>query len=462
VKIAQLSADEFEATGMPLKNLDCKSGLKKFFAKVSSDPLSQAFSDKFTIHAGLVGQAIGEERITQTYQALLEQQSKPMAIYIHVPFCQGRCLYCGFMGKDSTEQYRHQYVEALLKEIEYTGAKAVSKGPVRTIYFGGGTPSCLDPGDLKSVLEALDKWFDLANDCEMTLEGRISDFDNNRALEFLQTGFNRFSIGIQTFDTAVRQSLGRKNDGSSAQKLLSRLVEYQKAAVIIDLIFGLPGQSLEIFLNDIKSAESLGVDGLDTYQLNVFNGGLLAKAIKLGTLQAPAPLSSQGKYYASASDYLCSKRWRVLSLSHYARSTRERNFYNPWAKRRRQCLAFGAGAGGFLNGHAFYRRPNVKRYLERASLADFAPDFMTFPTSTDEITSFIVGQMEEGHLNIQQLFSYRGIETSVLKKLFDNWQEAKLVTVDKEWLTMSLPGRFWGVNLTQAVVEAATNKNILE
>jgi oxygen-independent coproporphyrinogen-3 oxidase len=224
------------------------------------------------------------------------------------------------------------------------------------------------------------------------------------------------------------------------------------AAVIIDLIYGLPGQTPEIFARDLDTAADAGLDGLDTYQLNVFPDGELERAAGSGRVPHPAPLSAQGRYYALAWERLARLRFRPLSLSHYARGTRERNLYNPWAKRRLDCLAAGAGAGGFLAGWASYRRPDPARYMADAERGRFSPDFLTRPAPSEALASFVVGEMEEGSLDLRALEAAFGVGRPALSRLLDNWQEAGLIGIEDDLLTMTVAGRFWGVNLSQAVV----------
>jgi oxygen-independent coproporphyrinogen-3 oxidase len=335
------------------------------------------------------------------------------------------------------------------------GEQKAAEGPVRVIYFGGGTPSSLDIESLKSVAKALKESFRLANDCETTLEGAIHDFSPERIDGFLEAGFNRFSIGIQSFETEVRTRLGRRSSRETAIRRLKDLKERDMAAVIIDLIYGLPGQSLSMFETDLKIADDIGLDGLDTYQLNVFPKGPLNKAVEEGTIAPPALLSEQGRYFAKGYEFLTERRWRTLSLSHYAKTFRERNFYNPWAKRRADVLAVGAGAGGFLGSYAFYRLPNVDSYLKNAENNVFSPSFVTYPSPDEALSSFVVSEMETGSLNLARLFSDFNPDPEPLRNLFQNWEEAGLVSMKGDYLELTLSGRFWGVNLTQAVIDAA-------
>jgi oxygen-independent coproporphyrinogen-3 oxidase len=428
-----------------------------FLVRPTADPLSGAFDRKFVIHAGLASKPTPPEEIQAAYERLLESRpDRGLGLYVHIPFCRSQCLYCGFGGPRPEPAVAAAYVEALLAELEWLKDKAAAAGPVRVIYLGGGTPTSLAPDLLGRLMDSVGKNLDLANDCEITLEGRLHDFTPEKTSGFLAAGFNRFSIGVQSFDTRIRQSLGRLSPRATVVEYLENLISRQKAAVIIDLIYGLPGQSPDDFIDDLKQAEALGLDGLDAYQLNIFKGGQLAGAIESGRLTEAAPLSAQGEYYRRAGEYLLGRRWRQLSLSHFALSARERNLYNPWAKRRGDCLALGAGAGGFFSGWSFYRRPRVEAYLEACRRGLFLPDALSPPAPNGRLVSFIVEQMEQGYLNHRRLTEDFMADPAPLRLLLENWAENGLMIMDDEWATMTMTGRFWGVNLTQAVIETAS------
>jgi oxygen-independent coproporphyrinogen-3 oxidase len=441
----------------PLKNRD-NFDLSQFFANPQGDPKSSAFSRKFTVHAGTFGQTLTGSLAKETFNELLANyENEPLGLYIHIPFCQNHCLYCGFAGQNPEAELLEKYTAALTSEINHLAQKMPSRpGPVRTIYFGGGTPTILSPRQLTKITSCLQKNFSLANDAEMTLEGRVSDLTPENVLGFLEAGFNRFSLGVQSFDTSIRKSLGRHSEKQAAIKFLENLIKPQRAAVIIDLIYGLPGQDLDSFLEDLQTADLIGVDGLDTYQLNTFPGGNLEKAVLSGRLKAPAPINRLGDYYALAYDFLQTLHWRSLSLSHYARDTRERNIYNPWAKTHQTCLAIGAGAGGFLADHSTYRLPTVEDYFAEEKSDAFAPTMVTQPSGHEAISSLIVSQMERGYLDLAETFILVPKARNLILTLADNWSQAGLVSISQDTMSLSLAGRIWGVNLTHALVVTAT------
>jgi coproporphyrinogen III oxidase-like Fe-S oxidoreductase len=123
-------------------------------------------------------------------------------------------------------------------------------------------------------------------------------------------------------------------------------------------------------------------------------------------------------------------------------------------------LALGAGAGGFIAGHATYKKPDAEAYLEAAKNGHLGPDFITLPTGGESLNALIIGQMELGYLNLKALFQSEGIDPGPISILTDNWHQAGLIELKGDYLELTDPGRFWGVNLTQALVVTATEARL--
>lgn len=425
--------------------------IETYLADAAKDSLKYAFKKKFTVHPGKGSAPLPKDDIPGRYLALLNNLSEPAALYIHMPFCKTKCLYCGFAGKTPDDDLSYAYIDTLIKEVRFLSAlKTVRNLPIRAVYLGGGTPTAMPPDGLAKLMAVLRQNFNLANDCEMTLEGRVSDLVNAKA--FVEAGFSRFSIGVQSFDTGIRKRLGRINTGEEVVELLGGLINMHKAAVIIDLIYGLPGQSVDDFMADLKLAEAIGVDGLDTYQLNVFPNSKLFKAIEAGLVPPAADLDQQGAYYKAANDYLLGNRWRQLSNSHYGRTALERNIYNPWVKSKNNCIALGAGAGGCLSGWDTYRLPVVEKYMAAAQKGSFFPNIVKALDAQQKLHAAVVAEIEKGAFNYGRLFNEHNISREPLHSVMQNWEQCGLVTMTDEWMDLTVNGKFWGVNLTQAII----------
>jgi oxygen-independent coproporphyrinogen-3 oxidase len=436
--------------------------LEKYLAKPSSDPLSGAFDHKFVVHPGLGSRPLPQSRNGEAYASILDTPlSGPLSIYIHVPFCQSSCLYCGFAGQKLEEGLEEAYVDALVGEIRMVSSRPMAKSPVLAVYLGGGTPSCFSPESLGKVLETVRESFTLCNDAEITLEGRVHDFTPERAQAFAEAGFNRFSLGIQSFSTDIRRRLGRWSDQRQIVGLLESLVGQGRATTVIDLIFGLPGQSPDDLLLDLEISDELKIDGLDLYQLNIFNDSPLKKSIEADLLPPAAFLNEQGEFYRAGSEYLINRQWRQLTLGHFASGFRERCLYNVMNKRKANCLGFGAGAGGHLGGWSTYRLAKVGAFLEESRSGRFIPSFLAPPSPGHEISGRIVEQMERGRLNFSELLGDLNCDPSPIRLLLDNWSDSGLITMGQNSFDLTMSGRFWGVNLTEALTKVVECSMIL-
>ena len=423
---------------------------ESYFLDPSRDVLKYAFKSKMSVRPLAGREQIPPEQIPAKYPALLESLTGSTGIYIHVPFCKTKCLYCGFAGETPNDTLSRAYIKALIKEAEYlSGFAAVRNAPVRVIYFGGGTPSALPPDALAELLATLRNKFNLANDCEITLEARVSDMD--KARQFIDCGFSRFSLGVQSFNTKIRRLVGRLNTQEETLDLLERLIKLDRAAVIIDLIYGLPNQSTDDFIEDLKTARELGVDGLDTYQLSVFPSSKLAQAIEAGKIMPAADSTQLGAYYVAANEYLLGRHTRQLSNNHYAFTNRERNIYNSWVKSGNSFIALGAGAGGSINGFSSYRTPVASKYIEQAEQDLFVPEMLTLPSLNRDLQALVAEQMERGFLYYEELCVKANLEPECMQKVLHNWAQCGLVALDSGRLELTPAGKFWYVNLMQAV-----------
>lgn len=222
---------------------------RRYFAQEGVDPLTMAFAAKSTVHAGIGGKPVETGRIPALWEEIMEHPRKDRSTaYIHIPFCRNRCLYCDFYKYPADRSASQSYTDALIRELRVDrGKPAVADYPVHAVYLGGGTPTVLEPDDLTRLFEAVWRTLPLSNDCEITVETSVEDLDETTLAICLAAGVNRFSIGVQSFDTAVRKSLGRRCNRQTVVENLSRARDADAAAVIIDLIYGLPGQNMTVW-----------------------------------------------------------------------------------------------------------------------------------------------------------------------------------------------------------------------
>ena len=288
-----------------------------------------------------------------------------LILYIHYPFCRSRCSFCPFFSCVGTAAERRDYVELLKQELSKAEGSFLSF-PVNSVYFGGGTPSDLRPDELSGLLEILHRKFNLANDCEITLESRIDDLNEDIVDAALAGGVNRFSLGVQTFDTELRRKLGRVSDRNTVLDTIARLSARNHASVAADILYGLPGQTPETMLADLDTVlHETALSGLSFYRLRVHENLALSQHLKEGRLPAVPDKTACFELHRTAEEYLENAGARRLSVKHYALTPRERNLHNELSAYKGACLPFGAGAGGRLGNYRFKQFTDLKTYAEK-------------------------------------------------------------------------------------------------
>ena len=211
--------------------------------------------------------------------------------YIHIPFCKTKCLYCPFFQNGTNQDEEDRYIDHLVKDIEMgADSPRLSSAPIQAVFIGGGTPTSLSPENAGRLLSTIQRCLPLANDYELTFEGRVHDLVPEKMDVWFRNGVNRMSLGVQSFDTKVRQAVGRIDDGETVFSHLQELLSYSQCAVVIDLMYGLPYQTMDVWHKDVETLVESGIDGADLYQLNVFEHSDLNLAIQRGKLP-PAALT---------------------------------------------------------------------------------------------------------------------------------------------------------------------------
>ncbi|MDE2823386.1 MAG: coproporphyrinogen-III oxidase family protein, partial [Chloroflexota bacterium] len=169
---------------------------------------------------------------------------QPIALYVHIPFCETKCPYCDFNTYAKIESLIPDYVAALRTEIGLWGG-LLDSPPVRTVFFGGGTPSYLPSNDISSLMATISRSFALQDDAEITLEANPGDFTPDKLRHFLDAGINRLSIGVQSFDDGLLTLLGRRHTASDAVDAYRMAHGAGFDNVSIDLMYGLPHQTVD-------------------------------------------------------------------------------------------------------------------------------------------------------------------------------------------------------------------------
>ncbi len=204
-------------------------------------------------------------------------------VYIHVPFCKTRCIYCDFYSNVCGGNERRAYVRAACAELGQRADELAGK-EVQSVYFGGGTPSLLLPEETGQILQTVRDRYNLSPQAEITLEANPDDITPEFVSRMARLGVNRMSLGVQSFNDETLRFLRRRHDARQAVRAVETIVEGGIHNVSIDLIFGLPGQSTEVWADNLRKAFSLPVTHLSSYALSIEDGAPLARLVDEGKI----------------------------------------------------------------------------------------------------------------------------------------------------------------------------------
>ena len=213
----------------------------------------------------------------------------PFSLYAHIPFCAHKCPYCDFNTYATARVPELEYVEALIRELRRFAADERFHGrKLKTIFFGGGTPSLLSGSAIASIIRVANDLFPIIAGAEVTLEANPGDVCREKLAEFASAGINRISFGVQSFDDERLKLLGRDHTAEQAKEAVALAQEAGISNVSVDIIFGTPGQLLSDLERDIDTAASLPITHLSTYSLTIEPGTPFFQRQQRGLLSMPA------------------------------------------------------------------------------------------------------------------------------------------------------------------------------
>ncbi|WP_319541588.1 radical SAM family heme chaperone HemW [uncultured Pseudodesulfovibrio sp.] len=249
----------------------------------------------------------------------VKPNGKGLYLYIHVPFCRSRCSYCNFHSQAFNDTTFAWYYKLLLQEIALWGRR-LKRPPLRTIYFGGGTPSLIPLNQLDQIMKTLDKHFVLSEGMEVTLEANpdsAQDVSYFRGL--LSIGFNRLSLGMQSVNDRDLQIMGRPHSVGMTMQAYSSARRAGFGNVGLDLIWGLPGQRLKAWLDQLKVVAEMRPEHISSYNLTLESGTVMAKRCgESGDLVLPTD-TEQGRMFIYGAEYLESMGYMHYEVSNFAR-----------------------------------------------------------------------------------------------------------------------------------------------
>lgn len=293
-----------------------------------------------------------------------------IGLYIHVPFCVRKCFYCSFVSVPREDGLVSRYLDALAVEMEIRSRTLPrEEKSVDSIYVGGGTPTCLSGKELSRILEGIHFFFDVSAGAEITVEANPGTVSRDKLIDLRKAGVNRLSMGFQACHRDLLKTLGRIHSpaGAVAAFREARLAGFDN--INIDIIYGIPGQSLDMWQICLTEVDGLRPDHLSAYSLQIEEGTPLFDRVRAGVLEA-CPEDLEAEMYEHLIDHLTARDYVHYEISNFARPGKLcRHNLRYW--HNLGYLGLGPAAHSNLGGARFSNDPSLQRYagaLEEGSL----------------------------------------------------------------------------------------------
>ncbi|MDT2613285.1 radical SAM family heme chaperone HemW [Enterococcus dongliensis] len=371
-----------------------------------------------------------------------ESSNSKVSAYIHIPFCEHICYYCDFNKVFIEGQPVDEYIEALLKEVRLS----LSKNPVEnmeTVYVGGGTPTSLNAMQLDRLLSGLREILPY-HQGEFTVEANPGDLSADKLDVLKNYGVNRLSMGVQTFDDRLLKKIGRKHTAQDVYDTIRLLEEKDFNNVTIDLIYALPGQSLESFRDTVAQALALDLPHYALYSLILENQTMFMNWVRRGKMQLPEQ-EIEAQMYAETIQAMEQAGRKQYEISNFAKPGFESQ-HNLIYWNNQNYFGFGAGASGYLGKKRYKNRGPIQHYL-RALKEDQLPILEEEQLSTKEQIE------EEMFLGLRKIL---GVEkavfqarfgqslTSIYGEVIEKLKHQKLITETDSSIYLTKTGLFRG------------------
>ncbi|MDR1743892.1 MAG: radical SAM family heme chaperone HemW [Dysgonamonadaceae bacterium] len=360
-------------------------------------------------------------------------------IYLHIPFCKTRCIYCDFYS-GTNEREIDAFTDALCVEAALR-KKEIGDERVETIYFGGGTPSRLQKKHFVQIFEALSSEYQIAPDAEITLEANPDDLSDNTIGELRTLPFNRISIGIQSFDDDELKFLSRRHTAGQAENAVKACRKAGFENISIDLMYGLPRQSLELWQRNIDKAIELNIPHISAYHLIYEEKTRLYLMRKAGKIQ-PVDEETSNCMFSLLIENLTKNGFTHYEISNFARDGWfSRHNLSYW--QGKDYLGLGPAAHSFTRQERSWNPASLKRYIEAMASG-------TLYRETESLSK----EERYNEFILTGLRTVWGVDLQLLEKRFgqelrryaiDNAQkfiDAGLLTVEKNVLKLSREGLF--------------------
>jgi oxygen-independent coproporphyrinogen-3 oxidase len=374
------------------------------------------------------------------------------SLYVHIPFCASKCYYCDFNSYVSTSDVMERYLDGLDREMEMVAA-SYEHDPLKTVFFGGGTPTMFDSRQTERMMEMLHRHFRLSEGVEISVEANPGTVDLEKLRVLKDYGANRLSFGVQSFENDLLVKLGRLHDRDAVYQSWELARKAGFDSINLDLMFGLPQQTLEALKRTLDALLALGPEHVSAYALKVEEGTPFYTWHSRGQLILP-PEEEETEMYQMVIDAFTGAGYEMYEISNFAKPG-HRSRHNQVYWRNEPYMAAGSGAHGYVGGVRYINQKNVPEYVE-TTLKGVRPVVETevIDERMQQEDTMILGlRMMEG-VTFARFRERHGVEMlDVFGEVISRFENMGLLTVDAHGVRLTDRGVFLANEVYAAFLE---------
>ena len=375
-------------------------------------------------------------------------KKQPLGLYIHIPYCIHKCGYCDFNSHPIKQDEMDHYIDALVVEMKHYAKIYTNTNIIKTIFLGGGTPTTLNPFQLERILKECVNEFTIASNAEITIEANPATVGIELMKSIRTMGYNRISIGVQSFDKAELKLLDRAHGPKEIHSTVDCARKAGFDNLSLDLMFAVPNQSLSSWENNLNKALEKNPEHLSTYNLTIEQGTSFSKLQSNGKLIMPDD-DHQLELYKKTIERLTKKGFHHYEISNFARRGKECK-HNITYWENKNTLGLGAGASSYMNGTRFKNINLPAHYIRQVKEKKIAVEH----SETLELRQ-AMGETIMLGLRLLQGISIHQFEKrfqisfiNLFRNIISALKEKELVIIEKDYLRLSQKGLFWADSVT--------------
>lgn len=382
-----------------------------------------------------------------------DDKEKEIAFYIHVPFCVSICKYCPFTKYIWRAEQVDKYLKALNEEIARTVRNSCfHNGGVVAGYLGGGTPTSLSAKQLADIMEECYKNFVIIPDAEMSIEANPDTVDEEKLRVIHSLGFNRISFGVQSFDDSLLKVIGRVHTSGQVQRVLELAHKVGFENICVDLLYGLPGQTLNAWERDLQQAVNLGAHHISIYCLYIAPGTKLHQEVLAGQLIVQPDEQQEIRLYKIAEEILGNAGYVQQTTYDFALPGKEcRHHAINWRAPQGEYCGLGPGAFSHIRGHIYCNVGDVESYIRITSQGKLPVALGKRISRKEQMSRFMVLGMK--YLSVEKS-KFREIFGEELDNVFGNTlrklEDWGLIVNNADRVTVTERGKVYIANISKA------------